>query len=265
MSENDNPLISIITCTYNCETYLPIALESVKNQTFRNIEHIINDSFSTDRTREIIEDYIAENRGKYPIKLIHTHPGGVARALNDATGVAAGDILHYLHSDVYYFANDSLAKAVAGFRRYPELNWLTGRLVVLFNRKQIALPNTDLLRFSPEKALSVTNFVSHENTFIRRELVNVFGGFNEDANYPVEYSLWLKLIRQHQPLVVDTPFTVFIIHKGSTSTGSPLKLTRALFRGFNTLRKERVLPLVGYYGDHFLYNHYERIAKSLWQ
>jgi len=48
-------LISIITCTFNSEKYFNKALESVQNQTYKNIEHIINDSFSTDKTLEIIK------------------------------------------------------------------------------------------------------------------------------------------------------------------------------------------------------------------
>jgi hypothetical protein len=59
---------------------------------------------------------------------------------------------------------------------------------------------------------------------------------------------------------MDIPFTVFIIHKGSTSTGSVLKLSKAVLRGFNTLKKERVFPLIGYYGDHHLYNQVTRVT-----
>jgi len=53
MKTNNYPLISIITCTFNSEKYLKKALESVQNQTYKNIEHIINDSYSTDKTLNI--------------------------------------------------------------------------------------------------------------------------------------------------------------------------------------------------------------------
>lgn len=67
---NSNALMSIITCTYNSEKYLPIALQSEKRQTYKNIEHIINDSYSSDRTPEIIEDYIES--GGLPDQ-VHSH------------------------------------------------------------------------------------------------------------------------------------------------------------------------------------------------
>jgi len=65
--------------------------------------------------------------------------------------------------------------------------------------------------------------------------------------------LWLRLIRDHKPLVVDDEFTVFIIHKGSTSTGSFLKFSKAILRAFHTQSKEKVFPLIGYYPDNQTY------------
>ena len=53
MKKYNYPMISIITCTFNSEKYLKKALESVQDQTYKNVEHIINDSYSTDRTLEI--------------------------------------------------------------------------------------------------------------------------------------------------------------------------------------------------------------------
>jgi len=47
MNTERKPKISIITCTYNSEKFLRGALESIENQTYKNIEHIINDSHST--------------------------------------------------------------------------------------------------------------------------------------------------------------------------------------------------------------------------
>jgi hypothetical protein len=91
------------------------------------------------------------------------------------------------------------------------------------------------------------NFISHENTLMRREAVRQYGGFNESKRYMVEYGLWLNLIKDHRPLVVDDQFTVFIIHSGSTSTGSLWRFSKAILRAFRTQRKEKVLPFVGYY------------------
>jgi glycosyltransferase involved in cell wall biosynthesis len=236
MKQNNYPLISIITCTFNSEKYLKKALESVQRQTYKNIEHIINDSYSTDKTLEIIKKYIEQNKNEYRIKFIQSQPNGVANALNVATKEATGDIVHYLHSDDYYYEKESLEKAVSHFIKSPNLVWLTGNFLVEIKGKIIAIPQTHLLRINPEKALSAMNIISHENTFMRRETVQLYGGFND---------------------------TVFIIHNGSTSTGSVIKFSKAILRAFNTQRKEKVFPLIGYYVDKDFYKQYKKIIVKV--
>ena len=244
--ENENkPTISVITCTYNSEKYLMQALASIENQTYLNIEHIINDSYSNDGTLEIIHEYSERNKDRYRIKLIQCDPHGVGNALNFATQAASGDIIHYLHSDDYYLNRYSLEKVARYFIEDPNLVWLTGNFLIEYKGRKITIPQTFLLQSNTEIALSFMNFVSHENTFMKTEAVQKYGGFNETKKDVVEYSLWLNLMRDHQPLIVDDEFTVFIIHKGSTSTGSLLKFSKALLRAFHTQRKEKIFPLVG--------------------
>ena len=244
-----DPKISIITCTCNSEDFLLRALESIECQTYRNIEHIINDSFSTDGSLQIINDYIERNKEEYSIKLIHSEPKGVGNALNVATKEATGDLIHYLHSDDYYLNEHSLEKVAEKFRERPNLIWMTGNFLVEIKGKQITIPHTRLIRINPKMALSLMNLISHENTFVRREAIQTYGGFNETKNDVVEYSLWLHMIREHDPLIVNDEYTAFIIHKGSTSTGSVFKFLKAIFRAFHTQTREKVFPFIGYYGD----------------
>jgi glycosyltransferase involved in cell wall biosynthesis len=263
MNTERKPKISIITCTYNSEKFLRGALESIENQTYKNIEHIINDSHSTDKTLAIIHDYIQRNKGKYEIKLIQSDPRGVGNALNFATQEATGDIIHYLHSDDYYLDQYSLEKVARLFNENPDVVWLTGNFVVELNGRIIILPQTHILQPSLEIALSIMNFISHENTFMRTETVQQYGGFNETKDDVVEYSLWLKLMKDHQPLIVNDEFTVFIIHKGSTSTGSLFKFLKAIGRAYHTQRKEKVLPLLGYYTEKRYYKQLKIFIRKI--
>lgn len=253
MGNQPYPKISIITCTYNSEKFLSRALESIEQQTYRNIEHIINDSYSTDASLKIIADYVARNQEKYNIKLIHSDPKGVGNALNVGTKEATGDLIHYLHSDDYYSDPTSLEKVAMKFRERPNLVWMTGNFLVEIKGKQFTIPNTQLVRLNPKMALSIMNFISHENTFMRREAIENYGGFNETKEDVVEYSLWLHLIREHDPLIVNDQYTAFIIHEGSTSTGNVFRFLKAIFRAFHTLTREKVFPFYGYYGDSQAY------------
>ncbi|HOZ37635.1 MAG TPA: glycosyltransferase [Anaerolineaceae bacterium] len=258
-----NITISIVTCTFNSEKYLEKALESIEIQTYHQIEHIINDAYSTDSTLEIIGEYIERNKDRYVIKFIQSEPKGVGDALNVATKEATGDIIHYLHSDDYYKDQFSLEKVAFFFNKRPDLVWLTGNFLIELAGRKIVLPQTLLLRKNPKTALSVMNFISHENTFMKRDFVQSYGAFNEAKNEVVEYSLWLNLIKDKKPLVVNDEFTVFVIHKGSTSTGSVLKFAKAVIRAFRTQRKEKVFPLIGYYADNRFYIFTKSILRKV--
>ena len=248
-----NITISIITCTFNSEKYLVNALKSIENQSYLQIEHIINDGYSTDSTLEIINDYIERNKDRYSIRFFQSEPKGVGNALNVATAAATGDVIHYLHSDDYYLDQNSLKKVADVFDKNPDLLWVTGNFLIEIRGKKLILPQTYLLRLNPTTALSTMNFISHENTFMKRELVQKYGAFNENKEDVVEYSLWLNLIKDNEPLIVDDEFTVFIIHRGSTSTGSIPKFARAIMRAFHTQRKEKVFPFLGYYPNNYMY------------
>ena len=78
---SDKPLVSICAANYNNELYVLETLESIKNQTYHNIELIIVDDCSTDKSPEIIENWL-NNFGK-PYKFIRNEKnGGVCRACN---------------------------------------------------------------------------------------------------------------------------------------------------------------------------------------
>jgi len=259
MVDNQNNIkISIITCTYNSEKFLSKALASIESQTYQNIEHIINDSYSTDTTLEIIQDYIKRNGSRYDIKLIQSQPNGVGNALNTATEIASGELIHFLHSDDYYVDDYAVERALGHFQENPDLVWLTGNFMVEWRDQRLVLPQTLILQPNLEIALSVMNFISHENTFMKREAVKAYGGFLESQTEPVEYSLWLKLFKDHQPLILNDEFTVFIIHNGSTSTGNIFKLMKAMRRAFHAQKNLQIIPLLGYYREK---NYYRRLLS----
>jgi hypothetical protein len=202
------------------------------------------------------------NKSRYAIKFFQSEPKGVGNALNTATGFASGDIIHYLHSDDYYKDNRALERVINQFNQNPDLVWLTGNFIVEFRGKEIILPQTHILQPNLEIALSIMNFISHENTFMKTEAVKKYGGFNETKTDEVEYSLWLKLLKDHQPLIVNDEFTVFIIHKGSTSTGSIYKLLKVVGRAYHTQRKEYILPVLGYYQEKTFFKQIKLFIKK---
>ncbi len=90
------PLISVIIPIYNVEPYLRQALDSVINQTWRNLQIILVDDGSPDNCGVICDEYAAsDNR----ITVIHKENGGVSSARNEGLVVASGDWIYFMDSD----------------------------------------------------------------------------------------------------------------------------------------------------------------------
>lgn len=89
-------LISVIIPVYNVEKYIDNCLESIINQTYKNLEIILVDDGSTDNSGKICDDYALKDSR---IKVIHKNNGGLSDARNKGLDVATGDFVSFIDSD----------------------------------------------------------------------------------------------------------------------------------------------------------------------
>ncbi len=104
-------LISIITATYNSAPAIQNALQSVNEQTYSNIEHLIVDGASKDNTLEVIKSQ--QNRVS---KIVSEPDKGIYDALNKGVKVAKGEIIGFLHSDDVFATKHTLEQIQATFQ-----------------------------------------------------------------------------------------------------------------------------------------------------
>ena len=89
-------LISIIVPVYNVENYLHRCVESIRNQSYKNLEIILVDDGSTDQCPQICDDYATQDKR---IEVIHRENGGQGLARNSALDVATGSYVAFIDSD----------------------------------------------------------------------------------------------------------------------------------------------------------------------
>lgn len=104
-SKPNCPLISVITVTFNAEKYLTETIKSVLNQTYDNIEYIIIDGGSTDKSIEIINNF--EDKIDY---WISEPDKGAYDAMNKGAKSATGDFIIFMNADDYYYKNNVIEK-----------------------------------------------------------------------------------------------------------------------------------------------------------
>lgn len=94
----NNPLISVIVPVYKVEKYLDRCVESIVNQTYKNLEIILVDDGSPDNSSALCDEW-AEKDSR--IKVIHKENGGVSAARNAAIDIANGEFIGFVDSDDY--------------------------------------------------------------------------------------------------------------------------------------------------------------------
>ena len=92
------PLISIIVAVYNTAEYLPQCVDSICAQTYRNIEIILVDDGSTDKSGDICDSYAEKDER---IRVIHKPNGGQGEARNLGLDVCCGEYIGFVDSDDY--------------------------------------------------------------------------------------------------------------------------------------------------------------------
>ena len=103
--------VSIITVTMNSEKYLSDCIESVRRQNYKDIEHIIIDGKSTDRTIQIIK-----NNSQYISYWVSETDRGMYDAINKGMEAATGDVVGILNSDDMFASADAVRSIVDCFK-----------------------------------------------------------------------------------------------------------------------------------------------------
>lgn len=92
-------LVSVIVPVYNVEQYLPRCVDSIINQTYKNLEIILVDDGSQDGCPKLCDDYKDQDDR---VTVIHKHNGGLSDARNAGLDVASGDYITFIDSDDWY-------------------------------------------------------------------------------------------------------------------------------------------------------------------
>lgn len=182
-------LISIIMPTYNRESFLPVAIESVIAQSYKEFELIVVDDGSTDNSRELINTY-AETDSR--IKYLYQENQRQSVARNYALSIARGEFICFLDSDNYWPV-DKLEKSIQAFKQYPEADIIYGDCITIDEHGN-ELHRHNMRRYSGRVAalLLKDNFVSMNTTMTRRKCFDEMGGMSGKRRVADDYDLWLK-------------------------------------------------------------------------
>jgi glycosyltransferase involved in cell wall biosynthesis len=181
MEANKNyPLISIITVSFNSETTIERTIRSVLDQKYKNIEYIIIDGLSKDKTIEIIKKY--DDKVKY----LSESDEGIYDAFNKGLKLYSGDYVGFVNSDDYLMPN-AIDILVEYIKKYPDKDFFFGSV-----RKHWGI----LHGYRPWKISFSWGFYSSHSTgfFIKRDSAKKLGFYNLKYKYSSDYDYFYRMI-----------------------------------------------------------------------
>jgi len=213
------PRISIVTPSYNQGRYIEGTIRSVLLQGYPDLEYIVIDGGSTDRTKEVIKKY--EPWISY---WVSEKDRGQSHAINKGLARATGKLFSWLNSDDLLLpdALSSLARAVLG----------DPQAVAWVGACRRVDPDGNLLSVVAPRGLSESelpdwakNFFYQPACFARTDAVRAQGGISEDFHFTMCFELWLRLLKEGRFAKVEKELAQALIHpEAKTQAERPLMM-----------------------------------------
>jgi glycosyltransferase involved in cell wall biosynthesis len=209
----NEPLVSVVTPTFNAARFLEETIESVLAQTYPRLEHIVVDGDSTDGTLDIVK--------RYPhLRWLSEPDAGQSDALNKGFTLATGEIVAWLNADDFYLPH-AAETAVAALSGDEDAAGVYSNLLVVdeSGRELIRKPSEP---FDLEHALRFGDVVPQPTAFFRKRVFDEVGGLAVRYHYAMDFDLWIRMAKRAPLAYVDDYWAAFRLHRDS-KTGSALK------------------------------------------
>lgn len=188
-----NPLVSVVTPSYNQGRFIEETLASVRNQTYDRVEHIVVDGGSDDGTLDILQAHDDS------IRWLSEDDDGQSDAINKGFDMAEGDIVGWLNSDDVFYDTEVLDRVVSYFDTYDA--------DVVYGDMALLEADSDVMKFQIVPKFDYGKLLRY--CFIEQPALFFTAGalegerLNTDLAYVMDYEFWLRLARDHEFRHVD--------------------------------------------------------------
>jgi glycosyltransferase involved in cell wall biosynthesis len=203
--------ISIITATFNSSKTILDCINTVNNQTFADIEHIIVDGASNDDTVKLIES------AKSRVKLIISEPDtGIFHAMNKGISKANGDIIGILNSDDVYFDNTVVERVIEVFKM-SQTDCVYGDLFYVDKSD-----TSKIVRHWKTSDYKYGSFrkgwhPAHPSLFLRSSVYQKYGDFDLSFDLASDFELMLRMFEVNRISSAYLPFPLVKMRLGGAS------------------------------------------------
>lgn len=211
-SYNNKPLISIVTVVYNGEKFLEEAIKSVINQDYDNIEYIVIDGNSTDKTVDIIKKY--EDKIDY---WVSEPDKGQSDAFKKAFSVCEGEWLTWLNGDDLLLSG-AVSELFHATLKYSNAECFTGNIIWTTADDKIIQCRKGEGWNNLLPRLGILN-VYGPTTFFKKALYEKVDGINIAFHYRMDTDLWWQFYAAGAKFIRLSSYTwVLRVHENAKTT-----------------------------------------------
>ena len=185
---NEQIKISIITPTYNSEKNILKNILSVNSQNYFNIEQIIVDNVSKDQTLKIVTN----NSNRNP-KIISEKDYGTYDALNKGIQEASGHVISILHSDDFFYSDNTISDIVKIFNNF-EVDGVYGDLIYV-NKKNKPIRHWKSNTYR-DGLFKLGWAPPHPSLFLKKSLFEDYGYFDISKGNSADFELMQRFIEK---------------------------------------------------------------------
>lgn len=213
------PLVSVVVASYNSKDTILETLESIKSQTYENIELIITDDGSKDGTIEVCKKWLMTNQGKFVRSEVVSSSSNTGISLNLNRGVykAQGDWVKIIAADDRLLPH-CISSNIAFVSNHSRYDIVFSKIVGFGDVDSVAAQKCDwrdchkiFENFSQKDFMTLLcfrNFLPAASAFLRKKTFDQLGGFDESIPFLEDWPFWIKALGQGFQLGFNNDFTV---------------------------------------------------------
>ncbi len=232
-----NPLVSIVTPSYNQGRFIRETIESVLSQDYQPVEYLVFDGGSTDETLQVLRSY--GDRFFW----VSEKDKGQSNAINKGWRRARGEILAWLNSDDIYLPG-AISKAVVFLRDHTEYGAVYGEGYHIRENGEI-IERYPTEPFSRNR-LTETCFICQPTVFIRSRVLREVGLLDESLRYCMDYDLWFRIAQRYQWGYLPEYLACTRFYGGTKTLGQKVQVHREILDMVH--RHEKTIPPLWVYG-----------------
>ncbi|RTZ00897.1 glycosyltransferase [Flavobacterium sp. RSP49] len=278
------PLVSVVIVTYNSAPYVLETLESIKNQSYQNIELIISDDASKDNSVALCESWLEANKNRFAAtRLLSVSKNtGVVKNFNRGMAAAVGEWLKLLAGDDC-LPVEALSKMVAFTQINPNCEVLHAPVLkfkvdatntTVFENDFSDHPkvlNGEVPALKQFEILTRGCVVNAPAVFIKKTIIERFGAFDTEIPNCEDWPYWLKITKMGIPFhYISEPLAFYRVREDSVySSGSLEFYITPFYKTEYNIFKKYIMPYVSFYQkyiteyDFYLKKHFSKSKPTI--